>query len=328
MEQFLIQRKQWRGVDAIVLSNADLLLVAIPEHGGKIASLVRQQSGYEYLLQTISGQNYSQLAYAEDFENGDLSGFDECIPTIAKSRYPSEPAAGKQLPDHGDVWSLPSKLEVVGEKVSFITSLYSLPLRFTKTVQLHGSTVRLDYEVMNLSHSALKFLWSAHPLLNVQHQAEIVLPPCVDELEIGWSKDGRLGQPGSRCSWPNAKQRSGRAIDISRVVIANAGTAEKLFTSRLSQGFCGLFLKEANEGIAFHFDPKLIPYLGIWICLGGWPLDSTTKQFTVALEPCSGRPDSLEEAINREECSLVEGYASRRWWLEMELGVAPPRARK
>jgi hypothetical protein len=112
---------------------------------------------------------------------------------------------------------------------------------------------------------------------------------------------------------------------MSRVVRADAGTAEKLFTPRLHQGFCGLFLQEENEGIVFRFDPTLIPYLGIWICLGGWPAGKTTKQFTVALEPCNGRPDSLEEAIKRDECALVEGHAGRRWWLEMEIGVSPPR---
>ena len=328
MEQFLIERTQWRGADAIVTSNADLLLVAIPGRGGKLASLIRQQSGYEYLLQPAAAHKYRELVYADDFANGDLSGFDECIPTVAKCRYPSEPAFGKQVPDHGDVWSLPSKLEVVGEKVSFITSLISLPLRFTKTVQLQGNTVRLDYEVANFSHFPLRYLWSAHPLLSVQPETEIVLPEDVDELEIGWSKDGRLGQPGDRCSWPIAKERSRRSIDISKVVSLDEGTAEKLFTPRLSQGSCGLFVRKANESIAFRFDPTLVPYLGLWICLGGWPLDRTTKQLTVALEPCSGRPDSLEEAIKRDECSLIEGHASRRWWLEMEVSAGRPCGRK
>ena len=328
MEQVLIERTQWRGTDAIVLSNADLRLVVIPERGGKLASLVRRHSGCEYLIQPVAARDFDEFVYGDDFANGDLSGFDECIPTVAKCRYPLEPAFGKELPDHGDVWSLPSKLEVVGEKVSLITSLVSLPLRFTKTVQLLGNTVRLDYEVTNISQSPLRYLWSAHPLLNIQLETEIVLPKNVDELEIGWSKDGRLGQPGDRCSWPIAKERSRRPIDISKVVSPGDGTAEKLFTPRLSRGFCGLFLGKANESISFRFDPTLVPYLGVWICLGGWPLDRTTKQFTVALEPCSGRPDSLEEAIKRDECSLIEGHASRRWWLEMKVSAGRPWDRK
>jgi hypothetical protein len=106
------------------------------------------------------------------------------------------------------------------------------------------------------------------------------------------------------------------------------GTAEKLFTPRLSEGFCGMFLPRVNEGIAFRFDPGLVSYVGIWICQGGWPTSRATKDYTVALEPCLGRPDSLAEAIGRNECAILVGYGSMRWWMEMEVhGGAPQTLR-
>jgi galactose mutarotase-like enzyme len=187
-------------------------------------------------------------------------------------------------------------------------------------VQLEGSSVRLEYEVTNLSRTSVKFLWSAHPLLNVQPKAEIVLPPEGSALEVSWSKDERLGHPGSRCAWPLTKESSGRIVDLSKVLLTTGGTADKLFTSPLSQGLCGMFVPEVNESIAFRFDPEMIPYVGIWISEGGWPPSRSVKQFTVALEPCTGRPDSLEQAIQREECSTVEGRSSKRWWLQIDLG--------
>ena len=313
-------RKRLRGVDAVVLDNNILRLVAVPEVGGKIVSLIRLQSGYEFFLQGEHEQEYQRPAYGRDFEAGDVSGFDECVPTIAPCVYPREPFLGRPLPDHGDVWCLPATAEVVGEQVRFTTSLASLPLRFTKSVQLQGSSVRFEYEVTNLSQTTVKFLWSAHPLLNVQPKAEIVLSPDVNALEVSWSKDERLGQPGSRCAWPMGKEKSGRIVDLSKVLGQTTGTADKLFTSPLSQGFCGMFLPEVNESIAFRFDPEMIPYVGIWICQGGWPPSRSVKQFTVALEPCTGRPDSLERAIQRQECSKLKGHASKRWWLQVDVG--------
>lgn len=321
----LIQRKRMGGVDAIVLDNAGLRLVALPEYGGKIASLIRLQSGYEYLLQVDPEREYQLPAYGADFEQTDTGGFDECVPTIAKGLYPEQPFLGRYLPDHGDIWCLPSILDVVGEQVRFITSVASLPLRFTKSVQLQESSVRLEYEVTNLSQSTVKFLWSAHPLLNAQPRAEIVLSPEVSEVEVGWSKGDRLGQPGDRCSWPIVIERSGRILNLSKVLCPANGTAEKLFTPRLTQGFCGVFLPEVNESLAFRFDPELIPYVGIWICQGGWPLSRAAKQFTVALEPCKGRPDSLEQAIRRNECSVVGSSETKRWWLEIEVGPGAPQ---
>jgi hypothetical protein len=316
----LIELKRFGCLDAVVLSNNILRLVAVPELGGKIVSLIRQQSGYEYLLQGECERQYRRVVYGEHFENGATSGFDECMPTIAKCRYPEEPFSGKQLPDHGDLWCMPAKFEAVGDQVRFTTSIASLPLRFTKFLELQGSSVRLHYEVTNLSQSTVKFLWSAHPLLNVQPKAEIVLPAHVNELEVSWSKGGRLGQLGARCAWPRTRETSGRIIDLSKVLEPNAGTADKLFTAPLPQGFCGMFLPEVNESIAFRFDPELVPYVGIWICHGGWPPSRAAKQFTVALEPCTGRPDSLEQAIQRKECSMVGGLDSKRWWLQIDVG--------
>ena len=318
-------RKRLGAVDALILDNNILRLVAVPELGGRIVSLVRLQSGYEFLLQSEHQREYQRPAYGRDFENGDVSGFDECVPTVAPCVYPQEPFLGRRLPDHGDVWCLPSTAELVGEQLRFTTSLASLPLRFVKSVQLQESTVRLEYELANRGESAVNFLWSAHPLLNVDPKAEIVLPAEVNEVEVSWSKDERLGRHGDRCLWPIATERSGRSVDLSEVLGPQTGTAEKLFTPRLAQGCCGIFLPERNESIVFRFDSDIVRYVGIWICQGGWPPTRTSKQFTVALEPCTGRPDSLEEAIQREECSIINSHATMRWRLQIEVAAGPPR---
>jgi galactose mutarotase-like enzyme len=316
-----------RLLDALVFENSALRLTIMPELGGKIVSLIRLESGREYLLQPPEPEReYRARSYGGKFEDYETSGFDECLPTVAECRYPAEPFLGSRLPDHGDVWCLPSSVEIVGEQVRLTSQLNSLPLRFTKTVQLRQNVVRLDYEATNLSQSTVKFIWSAHPLLRVEPGAEIVLPKEVKQVEVGWSSEERLGKAGDRCTWPETIERSGRNVRLDVGTSPSAGTAEKLFTARLSEGFCGMFLPREQEGITFRFDPRLVPYVGIWICQGGWPTSRTAKHFTVALEPCNGRPDSLEEAVTRNECAVVEGYESIQWWIEIQLNSGAPRS--
>ncbi|HKW17981.1 MAG TPA: hypothetical protein VJO35_10770 [Terriglobales bacterium] len=321
-----IRHEMHDGFEAVVIENGFLRLAILPELGGKIVSLARLESGHEFLLQSAEPKRAYQLrSYGAKFEDYDRCGFDECVPTVAECLYPEEPFLAGQLPDHGDVWSLPSKVEIIGEQILCTTTLRSLPLLLMKKVQLQVNTVRMDYEVKNLNQSTVKFLWSAHPLLRVEPEAEIILPREVHEVEVSWSKDERLGKAGDRCTWPKATDRFGRIVELNKIFFATGGTAEKLFTSRLSEGFCGMFLPRANESITMGFDARSVPYLGIWVCQGGWPAGRAAKDFTIALEPCNGRPDSLKEAIDRNECATLPGYGTVQWWMEIEVNSGPPR---
>ena len=312
---------------ALAIENAVLRLVILPELGGKIASLVRLESGYEYLLQPPQPERaYRSRSPGDSFEDYETSGFDDCVPTVAECFYPEAPSLGSRLPDHGDVWCLPSEVEIVGGQIHLTTGLRSLPLRFNKTVRLRENRVRLEYQAINLSASIVKFLWSAHPLLRIEPGAEIILPREVKELEVGWSAEERLGKSGERCTWPEAIERYGRMVKINRIASASAKTAEKLFTPRLTEGLCGVFPRE-DENIVFRFDPQLVPYVGLWICQGGWPASRAAKHFTVALEPCNGRPDSLEEAVRRNECAVLEANGSTSWWMDIEVNGGAARSR-
>lgn len=323
-----IRRARHGSLEALVVENGALRLTIVPALGGKIVSLIRLETGREYLLPPSAPDRVCRTpSYGDSFEAYEAGGFDECLPTVAECGYPEEPFRSSRLPDHGDVWCLPAAVEIVGGQVRLTTSLRSLPLQFRKQISLEGNTVRLDYEATNLSPSTMKFLWSAHPLLRIEPGAEIVLPQEVQEVEVAWSNGERMGNPGDRCSWPEARERSGRNVALNRVVSPTANTAEKLFTPRLSEGSCGMFLPREEEWIAFRFDCRLVPYVGVWICQGGWPLRQAAKTFTVALEPSMGRPDSLAEAVRRNECAVLGSYGSLRWWMEIEVHAGWVRSR-
>ena len=313
--------------DTLVLENSTMRVEVIPELGGKIASLVRKETGREFLLQPPEPERgYRRPSGNASFEDYDTSGFDECIPTVSACRYPEKPFAGQCLPDHGDVWSMPWKVNSTADEIMLEAQGSSLPFLFRRRMKLDGNTLLLNYEITNLSDAELRSLWSAHPLLSVEPGAKILLPAEVRELQVNWSHDGKLGKGGNVCTWPAATDRFGNKINIGKVAEPTAGTADKLFTPRLSEGFCALFYPGTNESLAFRFDPHLVPYVGLWMCYGGWPTNRSAKHFTVALEPCTGRPDSLEDAIKRGECDTVAGQETKSWWLRLEaLSGAPQK---
>lgn len=314
------------GFDRFTLDNGVIRLRLLPQLGGKIISLVRVDSGREYLV-SLQGtrSRFRPPSYGGIFVDYNNVGFDECIPTIAACSYPVDSYRGRQLPDHGDVWSLPWNYEAHGEELWLSVEGRSLPYVLRKCLRLEGCQLNIDYELQNTSDAAFHYLWSSHPLLNTELGARIMLPPDVGELLIDSSKGNRLGRQGDSCTWPIAILRDGRLDDLS-VMKARGCQSDKLYTARLCTGYCGLLYPSTNESILFRFDPAHVPYVGMWICHGAGASDDPRRPYTVAMEPCVGRPDALAEAMERKECALLPPRDIKHWTVQVELreGVSLP----
>jgi hypothetical protein len=159
------------------------------------------------------------------------------------------------------------------------------------------------YKVTNHAPYPLKCLWSAHPLFDVRPNTRIVLPQGV-RVRIAWSKDSRLGPLCAEHDWPVTKDAHGREVDLSVVASGELGFADKIFTTKLTEGWCALHDPKNGDFAAFAFSPEQVPYVGVWINQGGWPLEGETC-FNVALEPCTGYPDQLDIALLRNEVTSV-----------------------
>jgi galactose mutarotase-like enzyme len=83
--------------------------------------------------------------------------------------------------------------------------------------------------------------------------------------------------------------------DLSLVQPPESGIGDKLFAGPLGveENWCILERPSAGVRIRVHFDAAATPYLGLWICHGGWPDRPGPKQTCVALEPTTAPVDSL-----------------------------------
>jgi hypothetical protein len=302
----------------ITLDNGIVRATVLPELGGKIISLVRLASGREYLISHPSGVTFRKPQYGSTFVDNNNVGFDECIPSIAACTYPEGAFVGASLPDHGDVWSLRWEYKIEGGQLSLSVEGRSLPYIFRKRLTLQGNELVLEYELENKSGDSFQYLWSSHPLLATEPGAKILLQLESATLLIDSSKGGRLGAPGESCSWPITRLKNGKRDDLS-VMKTRGSASDKIFTPRLSKGYCGLHYPSTDESIVFKFDVATIPYVGLWICHGGTGPHNPLEPYTIAMEPCNGRPDSLVQAMARGECAKLLPQAINHWSLRLGL---------
>lgn len=304
----------------VTLENDALALSILPELGDKMVTLLSKKTGTEYLHQPGKPLEDAVIpAYGDAFLPPYASGFDECFPTVSECSYRLG-TRDIELPDHGELWSRPWNVEETGDGLRLWIKGKQLQYRFSKHIRLEGKVVQITYKLTNFEEEPFDYLWSAHPLLNVNKGDRIVLPEEVSRVMLNWSSDTALANSGDYLPWPNLYVHdTTEHIDFREVLFESSHFAVKLFTDKLAKGKAGLYKRESDETLLFSFDTDEIPYLGIWLCYGGWPEDRTEKDYTVALEPCSGRPDSLLEAIDRKESSKISPGEIKKWSMTIEI---------
>jgi len=293
-------------LERVALDSDELHLEVLPALGGKV-SVLKRHDGPNVLL---APPDYAHRVPDVDgaFDAHDTSGFDECFPTVAACQV-----GGRALPDHGQVWSRPARVTRMGDALRVESELPGSS--FSRTLRLVRDSLHLEYEVRGEPAPAL---WSSHPLLHARPGMQILLPRSVTSMFVEWSANGLL--PGSTIAWP---VHAGARLD--ELLPPSAGRAHKLFTDVLGEDdrACALYDPASDMAVTFRFDPREVPCIGLWVTEGGWPTTRPSKHYTVALEPCSGRPDSLAEAIALGT-SFAISPEPRRWSLMMSVSRGRP----
>ncbi len=297
----------------VLIQAGDCSLTVLPELGGKIASIrIRDRELLQAPLAPLAHRTRTM-----SFDAGDASGWDECLPSVATCTV-STAGGMAHVPDHGDLWRVAwetqgpgirdrgsaARNQVNGRSTASITlsgTCFSLPLELKRTLTLSehkdGWRLDLDYKLTNMAAYPVPWAWAAHPLFVVEPGDRIVLPPSIQTLSVQGSGGKRLGKKGDIVNWPLAALSGGGHTNLSVAQSPESGIGDKLFTGPLleSENWCTLERPSAHLRIRVVLDPAVTPYLGLWICYGGWPDRSGPKQTCVAIEPTTAAVDSLAE---------------------------------
>ncbi len=312
----------YQGMPGLLYENDVLSITILPQIGAKVISLYSKADGYEFLWRqpdrTVQPPEYDSV-----FTDYDISGWDECFPTIYPVNYPDPPWRGAAVPDHGEVWALPWRWEQQNGALVMWTYSVRFAYRFQRTFTLtEDSTLAISYQVTNLSPFALKALWSMHPFFKATPQSRVLLPPQAS-VRVEASDKGHLGAYLSEHPWPLTVDTCGQTTDLSLLGRPRPGTNSKLFSTRLSAGWAALYEPQEEHYAAFTFDPAEVPYVGVCTLRGGWP-ERGAEAFTLILEPCKGWPDRLDTAVAQGDYFSVPGEGCCQWQVKLHLGKGQP----
>ncbi|HEX2325408.1 MAG TPA: hypothetical protein VHQ00_08405 [Chloroflexota bacterium] len=304
------------GQRALALEGEAVRLVLLPGVGAKIVSCLDRRTGHEYVWRNPAGRIVPP-EYGGAFERYDISGWDECFPGIGRCPYPEAPWQGVEVPDHGEVWTLPWHAEGQGEGLRLWTHGVRFPYTFEKRITPTATGFATHYRVRNRAPFPFRCGWSTHPLFAATPQTRVLVPEGV-RVRVEVSFSGRLGPLLSEHAWPRAVDRSGLEVDLSLMGPAGQGEADKLYTTPLPAGWAALHDGASDQWLAFTFDPSDVPLVGFWGNRGGWPPERPC--FNLALEPCAGCPDRLDIAVPRGEFRTVPPEGELAWRLDVHVG--------
>ncbi len=302
----------------LILDNGIIKTTIIPELGGNIFELIQKATGSNYIHQPeIDLCEIKRPKYGDKFLPPYDFGFDDCFPTISPSQYRLN---GKNIyfPDHGELWTRAWEYNVQDDGINLQIYGINLNYRFKKKIMLDKNILNIHYSLLNLESLPFQYIWSSHPLLIIDPDDEILVEDEIEHLFVNWASDDRYGKYGDIVRWP-CKVLSGNNIDLSKVQSKDLTMAIKFFSDKLKKGCAGLYRRKLDTSIIFNFDERIIPYLGIWLCYGGWPKNNDNPAYTIALEPTSGRPDSLSDGIKRNEASSIMPEEEKTWSLSVSI---------
>jgi len=306
---------KYKDVQSHVLENEILRVEILPKWGAKIASIIFKPIEYELLWQNPN-KTFKKSLYAEQFAEGESACFDDMFPNISSSYYEKAPWKGIEMPDHGEVWSLPWNLTILNQNIEMEVNGVRFPYRFKKKMHLDEGTIYLSYEVENLSPYQFDFIWSAHPLFNANANMEFIVPEGMDEIVN--SVDGkRLGSYGSKYNFPEAILDSGKVFRLDKVPpINDFGYQKYYFTTPVTEGWCSLLDPQNEIKIHLEYPKESVKYLGMWLNEGGY-----AGQYNIAPEPCTGAMDRVDFSNIWGMNSFMKPFETCKWYLNISVNV-------
>jgi galactose mutarotase-like enzyme len=311
----MINTYEENGLRFIEMENELLKVIFLPQIGGKMIKLINKITGTNFLLEPQNEtKSYKPAFHGALFENYDTSGFDECFPTVEACKISTKSAYEISFPDHGQLWSKKWGYEISNDG-TFIRTTKGInwDYSFSKQVKLEENKFIIDYMVENFEDEPFPYIWAAHPLLNVEPEDVIYLTDEIQNVIAYWTNAEEIAKQGDKLEWPYLDG----VHDFSVIPKADFGKSIKIFSKKLNDpGWCAFHKSKNRESLLISFDTERVPYLGIWLCYGGWPVNSKNKHFTIALEPTNACCDSLEKAIKENACGIIQPNAKNKWRIE------------
>jgi galactose mutarotase-like enzyme len=296
--------EQRDGIAVHVLRTAEAEVRIVPELGAKISSLRDRRTGREWLWSPPDAQLFRNRL-GDSFDKSTIIGADECFPTIAACNW-----RNRNLPDHGEAWSLPWTVEAAGNSVTTKLTCVVSPFVMDRPARLEANILHLDYTLTNVGAQPEEFLWALHPLMTIHPGDRLEIP--TTQVTLEGATNCPLGERGTVLSWP----RPNAAVHLAKMDFGqSAPWSLKAFAFDLTGQRAAIVNDVTGERLTILYSGEALNTLGIFINRGGW-----NGFHKVALEPSTGAPDALDVAAKDwRRCGKIMAGQRQEWSVRMEL---------
>lgn len=228
----------------------------------------------------------------------DAGGLEECIPTV------------RGTPDHGSAWSRPWR-ESGGGSASVACEEFEL----ARTIRQDGDDVVADYRLA--AAPGWRFVWAAHSLLDLSHDARIVAPAgtptrVFDEGRQLTTHDWPPDAPWQAGPWP---QPLGIRLD-------RCGPADGTAVGAVLTGCRSVEVHDRGDRLALTLQAEGQPVsVALWRNLGGFPPEAPYR--SIGVEPMLGQVFDLADA-GPGDAATVPASGRLGWRLVLSACVGQP----
>jgi galactose mutarotase-like enzyme len=308
------------GFPAVALRSAELELVVVPSLGMKVTNL-RRLNGREWLWRSDQIPLAPPRPGASYIETADSGGWDECFPTVGPCPVPGAPPGTPPLPDHGELWSAPWTSSVYdhagGTTVAGSAVGAAFPYEFHRQITLEAGepVARFRYLLRHTGDHPFAWIWSSHPLLNVQPGSLLTLPG-IRQVKLA-AVHGRPDlTENAVVSWPDAVGGGDGGFGFPE----SGAWAIKAFGNLGADGRMVLTDPRRGERLELRVRAEEVPQVGLWINCRGWSPPGRTPYYNLALEPCIGAPDRLDLAVLEwGTAQVLHPGEEREWSIEVRV---------
>ncbi|MCO6452876.1 MAG: hypothetical protein J5I90_18985 [Caldilineales bacterium] len=318
METANLQRAGLFGYPGWRLESRDVRVDVLPPAGGKITSLFAKRTNIEWLLQPDDSNPFQVFDYGTEYNPNQCGGWEEMFPTILSCPYPAPgPWQGIQLPDHGELWTLPWQDEGTGDGVIRLTvDGKALPYRFSRSIAIDGGNeVILQYKVANMGDQPLAYLWTPHPQFVLEPGSRIILPAEATEVVNVFPDDDVWGAVGTRNSWPVILRQGEKPIHQDIIAPSSLKRGRKFYLPPEQAISWIMLMQPDGSSLRMSWDVGAQPYCGVWIDEG-----FLNKKSDVGLEPATGYYDELGMAWRNNRVAVLPAGASVTWPVRLTFG--------
>ena len=286
----------------VAIENDLLKMEVWPQLGGKVSSLRDKADGFE-LLFNFPAELPTTHQYDVPYSKGWYAGWDECFPAVQPSRYVGHPYDGIAVPDHGELWGLPTTAVPTRDGITTVWHGLRFGYRLTRKLYLDGPSVIADYTLVNLAPFDFWFVWSMQALMSLESPVELKLERGIEFQTAG---DDAPTDAGRTFAWPSAPDES----DLSQPALLPASRAWKAVSTQPIEG--PLVIRYPSRGrsvrLEFSTDDSLPAHCALWANTGGW---LRHRHFCFA--PITGRHEQLDRSIADRSAGKVGSLGKCDW---------------